>query len=400
MFSRITASLLFLSLITAPLCAKELDSKIEKTARKLSVTAATQNLSTSTLAVFPFQADDKLSKKKVNVAVSEMLATSLLKFGTFKLTERARLEEVMKEQKLGLSGAVDSKTAADIGKLMGAKLMVLGNVIQVGNFYQITSKLVNSESSEIITSEVFEVPVKTFDEDAERYLVLVPDTQAIGLYLGLVLAPVTIKTVPPSTVGTGTLIPGGGVSGFIFPGVGVRYFFSGKWMIDAFLGLAPAFTKVDDADHLFTITNGNASITQHGTGLEGSTMVRLFLSRSLPISEKFRLHPGVGFLSMSAGMTEESSEIAIPSNPPTSYAKYLGMDGTTYNTPFVRLGLEWRPQVRLGWSVVGAYNFLKKDHKGYAEFGDKSGSNIRENVLVQQFTFPQVMLETTFSFYF
>jgi hypothetical protein len=77
----------------------------------------------------------------------------------------------------------------------------------VGNSYQITSKLVNSETGEIIASEINEVPVKVFDEDAERYLVLVPEYQAIGIYLVGGYAPATVKKLIPVTVSGYKLTP-------------------------------------------------------------------------------------------------------------------------------------------------------------------------------------------------
>jgi len=65
----------------------------------------------------------------------------------------------------------------------------------------------------------------------------------------------------------------------------------------------------------------------------------------------------------------------------------------TYIAPLVRLGLEWKPRPRIGWTVFGQYNFSKEDYKVY---GGPAGSE----VLVRQFTFPQIMVETTLSFYF
>ena len=84
-------SALFIALSASPAFSSELDSELKKTAQKLFQTAVDRNLTASTLAVFPFQADEKLSRKRVNFAVSEMLTTNLIKGGTFTVIERSQL---------------------------------------------------------------------------------------------------------------------------------------------------------------------------------------------------------------------------------------------------------------------------------------------------------------------
>ncbi|MDO8804415.1 MAG: CsgG/HfaB family protein [Elusimicrobiota bacterium] len=397
---KITIFMLAVSL-AAQLGAKELDSKLEKTAQKFALAAVAQRLEGSTLAVFPFQADDKLSKKKVNVAVSEILTNSLLRQSAFKLIERARLEEVMKEQKLGLSGAVDSKTAADVGKLMGAKLLVLGNVIQVGNSYQITSKLVNSETSEILTSEISEVPVKTFDEDAERYLVLVPDTQAIGVYVAKGFIPVSATTPKAVTNPQGTTItPSGGAFRFNFAGIGAKYFVTSKWVVDAFYGLQEEFQDTTG----FTVVNG-ASIRTFNDGLDtiynNNSMYRISLNRVMPVSGKFRVNAGVGYMSLTLDSDTIPGGCSIAYSGGGVTAIY-NKNSWYYTSPFLSFGLEYRPMTRLGISVLGSYNLIKKDLKDYATVREYSGPTdlSRTDVLVQQFTIPQLLFNAALSLYF
>ena len=361
-------SALFIALSASPAFSSELDSELKKTAQKLFQTAVDRNLTASTLAVFPFQADEKLSRKRVNFAVSEMLTTNLIKGGAFTVIERSQLEEVMKEQKLGLSGALDSKTAASVGKLMGAKLLVLGNVIQVGNSYQITSKLVNSETGEIISSEMNEVPVKIFDEDAGRYLVLVPEYQAIGLYFVFGYGPITVKRLPPVSSGGTMITPLNPDADSKYVGGVVRYFLSPQWMVDA--AVIPIVAYKDSP-----IFNDSKAIV--GTSIDG-TIIRLLVDRIFGLSGKFRVHAGAGAMSMRA----------FPANQGGS--DRVSLPRMAYVTPLVRAGLEWKPQARLGWAVFTQYNVSKKDYK----------IHMRDGALVRQFTFPQILVETTLSLYF
>jgi len=47
--------------------------------------------------------------------------------------ERDQLEKIMKEQRLSLSGALDEASAAEVGKLLGLDVMILGNVSYTDN---------------------------------------------------------------------------------------------------------------------------------------------------------------------------------------------------------------------------------------------------------------------------
>lgn len=64
--------------------------------------------------------------------MADMLTTALVKSGKFMVIERQQLEAVMKEQALGLSGAVTPQSAAQVGKLLGVELMVMGSVNEFG----------------------------------------------------------------------------------------------------------------------------------------------------------------------------------------------------------------------------------------------------------------------------
>lgn len=64
--------------------------------------------------------------------IADMLVTELVNSKKFKVIERAELESLMQEQKLGLSGAVTAQTAAQIGKILGVEYMVIGSVNEYG----------------------------------------------------------------------------------------------------------------------------------------------------------------------------------------------------------------------------------------------------------------------------
>ncbi|MFA5857523.1 MAG: CsgG/HfaB family protein [Elusimicrobiota bacterium] len=66
----------------------------------------------------------------VGQGVSDMLVTDLVKSGKFSMIEREQLQKVMAEQQLGVSGAVNENTAAQLGKILGVDYIIVGRITQ------------------------------------------------------------------------------------------------------------------------------------------------------------------------------------------------------------------------------------------------------------------------------
>lgn len=56
------------------------------------------------------------------------LITELVKNKNYEVVERTRMQNILAEQGIGLSGAMDSSTAVKVGKLLGADYVVFGSV--------------------------------------------------------------------------------------------------------------------------------------------------------------------------------------------------------------------------------------------------------------------------------
>lgn len=67
---------------------------------------------------------------KIGDGLSEMLTTELFKTNRFIMVERAALAEIVKEQELGQTGLVAKDTAAKVGRLLGAELLITGAVTE------------------------------------------------------------------------------------------------------------------------------------------------------------------------------------------------------------------------------------------------------------------------------
>lgn len=62
--------------------------------------------------------------------VSDILVNRLVKTDKYRIIERSQIEAVLVEQNIGVSGRIDSKTAAKIGELLGVKYLLYGSVTQ------------------------------------------------------------------------------------------------------------------------------------------------------------------------------------------------------------------------------------------------------------------------------
>lgn len=64
--------------------------------------------------------------------MSDMLTTTLVQSGKFRVIEREQLQHVLKEQDFGQSGRVTEQTAPQLGKLLGVSAVVYGSVSAFG----------------------------------------------------------------------------------------------------------------------------------------------------------------------------------------------------------------------------------------------------------------------------
>jgi TolB-like protein len=88
--------------------------------------------------------------------VADMMITELVRNGNIRVVERERIDAILKEQELGSNGRMDQQTAVRIGKLLGARYMILGDVTsdldprtRQPNTVTIAVRSVNSETSEL-----------------------------------------------------------------------------------------------------------------------------------------------------------------------------------------------------------------------------------------------------------
>jgi TolB-like protein len=106
------------------------------------------------IAVMPFAdggsfGQDKEDFEALTIGVQQMLITELAVNSQLRIVDRGQLRQIMEEQDLGASGRVDEQTAARIGKIVGAKYMVLGGFVDFYGEMRFDTRIVNVETSEL-----------------------------------------------------------------------------------------------------------------------------------------------------------------------------------------------------------------------------------------------------------
>jgi TolB-like protein len=69
-----------------------------------------------------------------------------------RVVERARLKALLEEQKLGHSGQFDPATASRLGKLLGARFLVLGSYFDLKAVLRLDARLVDVETGRVLRS--------------------------------------------------------------------------------------------------------------------------------------------------------------------------------------------------------------------------------------------------------
>lgn len=85
--------------------------------------------------------------------IPQALSAAFLKGRYLRPVERQQLEKALKEIELSSSDAVDSRTAQQIGRLLGAKYLLLGSLAKVSATARISYRLVRTETGEIVQAD-------------------------------------------------------------------------------------------------------------------------------------------------------------------------------------------------------------------------------------------------------
>jgi len=117
-----------------------------------------------TIAVMYFQNNAMLNREAMaplEKGLTDMLITELAKIEALQVVERARLQQLVREMKIGQTGLVDQNTVQEMGKLLGAETLLLGSFAtdMSGEKMRIDARIVETETG--LTLKAEEITDKT-----------------------------------------------------------------------------------------------------------------------------------------------------------------------------------------------------------------------------------------------
>ena len=131
---------------------KSIDSLIEDAVIDLSKQAVTLE----SIAVWPLQSHSE----KLNAdMIGQKLIVKLVSLNSYKIISRQRLDQLLDEHELSISGAVEKKSAMELGELIGVEGFIDGHATIENNRIQLSMSLIETKSGQILWAKTVEKKV-------------------------------------------------------------------------------------------------------------------------------------------------------------------------------------------------------------------------------------------------
>lgn len=131
------------------------------------------------VTVMDFENKSEMAEKRnIGFIISELLMSRLVKENYFFVCERKQLDKILSELKLRGSGATDETTVSTLGKLVGADIIIVGSVSELGAFFNINTRVIEVKTSRILSAHSQTIEKRELVSIAKDYL---PARYRIGL---------------------------------------------------------------------------------------------------------------------------------------------------------------------------------------------------------------------------
>jgi len=116
----------------------------------LEISSLRPKLQSGAVTVLPFETVG-FPDRSQGVYVSDQISAALSGAGNVTLVERERLDTVIKEKELTLTGLIDKEEVRKIGTLLAIDALVMGRVYKTEQGYDIFVKVVDTRSGSVLT---------------------------------------------------------------------------------------------------------------------------------------------------------------------------------------------------------------------------------------------------------
>jgi len=144
--------ILFTIVSTAYLQGKE-NSDADEIYKKMADTLSKveKRLPNKTIAIYGFEVIGRPNDSYAKFA-TEKLTHYLVANGSLMVIERSRIDQILKEQSLSMTGAVDAGTAAKIGKILSVDAVIIGTIHATEKDVEFIARVIQSEKGIILAS--------------------------------------------------------------------------------------------------------------------------------------------------------------------------------------------------------------------------------------------------------
>ena len=166
----------------------------------------------------------------IATAVSRIMRSEFVNIGRFTVIERGQMDAILKEQGFQQTGCTDSDCAVQIGRLMSANMMLIGELNTLGNSIIMTIRVVDVEKGVIKYSARDKAQTEDYLEEATVRITRNLAQKMTGVEPKVVKTDETVDTPSYSVItptgyylrgavpGWGQLYAGDNLKGYIFIG--------------------------------------------------------------------------------------------------------------------------------------------------------------------------------------
>lgn len=117
--------------------------------------ASVDILAQERLAVFDFNVTSGMTNETA-ITLTNRFRNGMTQAGVFTLVERSAIEQVLQEQRFSVSDIADPDNAPELGRLLTASKLMVGDIGKVGQTYSIFVRLIDAQTGSIEKSESLE----------------------------------------------------------------------------------------------------------------------------------------------------------------------------------------------------------------------------------------------------
>ena len=122
----------------------------------LSIIVCTTQLSAQDrVVVFDFNVNSGMTNETA-ITLTNKFRSEIAKTKKYTMVERSAMEQVMSEQRFSVSDLADQEKAIELGKLLSASKVVVGDIDKIGQTYSIFLRLIDTQTGSIENTETLE----------------------------------------------------------------------------------------------------------------------------------------------------------------------------------------------------------------------------------------------------